>query len=66
MQVGREVVHRQMRPLLPQDMPPALARLLTRCWDPEAAQRPGFQEILLALLQLRSACMVGGPAWCGG
>jgi hypothetical protein len=52
------VLHK-LRPLLPPDMPTELAALISSCWDDNPSRRPSFKEVLLALLQLRTAYMVG-------
>jgi hypothetical protein len=37
------------RPPLPADCPPGLRDLIQRCWQSDAAARPGMDEVLTAL-----------------
>lgn len=40
------VVEEKKRPVIPQDCPPKLAKLIEQCWAHDPADRPTFQEIL--------------------
>ena len=42
----RRVCHRDERPKIPNDTPPALASILKRCWDADVTKRPEFGEII--------------------
>jgi serine/threonine protein kinase len=44
--ITREVQHRDLRPSLPPDLYPAMADLITQCWDRNPAVRPTFDEIV--------------------
>lgn len=43
------VLHKGMRPSIPQDCPPALGDLMRNCWSAEPNERPEFWEIMRAL-----------------
>jgi serine/threonine protein kinase len=42
----RRVLFENMRPNLPEEMPPRLSKLIQRCWDAESTKRPAFNEIV--------------------
>ncbi|KAL6078333.1 SH2 domain-containing protein, variant 2 [Balamuthia mandrillaris] len=46
------VVEEEMRPVLPQDVPPRLADLIRCCWHPLPNCRPNFADILRVLDEL--------------
>ncbi len=48
-QAAFAVVNRGVRPSIPADCPPALADIMTRCWDANAELRPGFVQVVKML-----------------
>lgn len=48
-QAAFAVVNRGFRPSIPADCPPALADIMTRCWDANAELRPGFVQVVKML-----------------
>jgi len=40
------VVVENERPVIPNNTPPALARLIRKCWHSDPAKRPSFAQIL--------------------
>ncbi|CAM6026194.1 unnamed protein product [Sphagnum balticum] len=48
-QAAFAVVNRGVRPAIPADCPPALADIMTRCWDANAELRPGFVQVVQML-----------------
>ncbi|MEW5310639.1 MAG: hypothetical protein WDW38_002418 [Sanguina aurantia] len=44
------------RPALPPATPPAMAALITQCWDESPEKRPGFTEVLARLQAEASRC----------
>lgn len=49
MQIILQVTHHGARPPPLPHCPPALARLMERCWQEDPAERPAFSELLLEL-----------------
>lgn len=47
--VVERVVLRGERPPVPSNMPPQYALLMQRCWDPDAAKRPTFEQVVACL-----------------
>ena len=46
------VVTRALRPVLPDTVPPALSRLIERCWSRDVAERPAFSELTSTLQRM--------------
>ena len=46
------VVTRALRPVLPDTVPPALSRLIERCWSRDVAERPAFSELTPTLQRM--------------
>ena len=47
-QIAMAVIHHGSRPLMPQDAPPKLAKLIERCWTRDPEVRPDFPTIVRA------------------
>ena len=47
-QIAMAVIHHGSRPLMPQDAPPKLAKLIERCWNRDPEVRPDFPTIVRA------------------
>lgn len=63
LQAAVGVVTRGLRPVLPDSVPPALSRLIERCWSRDVAERPAFAELtplLQQMLEEERAAAVGG------
>ncbi|KAH9576511.1 hypothetical protein CY35_01G166100 [Sphagnum magellanicum] len=56
-QAAFAVVNRGVRPSIPADCPPALANIMTRCWDANAELRPGFVQVVKMLEQAQEEIM---------
>jgi serine/threonine protein kinase len=54
-QVVLAVVTRNVRPPVDATTPPAIAKLMSRCWDKDAAKRPTFAEVAKELRGLEAA-----------
>ncbi|KAJ1698033.1 Protein kinase superfamily protein [Rhynchospora pubera] len=48
-QAAFAVVNKGVRPTVPQDCLPALAEVMTRCWDPNPDARPTFNDVVRML-----------------
>eukprot|EP00736_Rhodelphis_marinus_P007364 Rmarinus@m.73 len=48
--VGLRVVNEGLRPTIQPTVHPLYAKLMTQCWDTDAAKRPSFEELLATLL----------------
>eukprot|EP01018_Ginkgo_biloba_P033194 Gb_05520 [translate_table: standard] len=48
-QAAFAVVNKGVRPTIPPDCPPALAEIMTRCWDANPDVRPAFREVVRML-----------------
>ncbi|KAG1326834.1 putative Serine/threonine-protein kinase STY13, partial [Cocos nucifera] len=48
-QAAFAVVNKGVRPIIPQDCLPALAEIMTRCWDANPDVRPTFAEVVRML-----------------
>jgi serine/threonine protein kinase len=46
------------RPPLPDDCPTLLANLITRCWDTDPCNRPGFLQVCNELLDFQRSNMM--------
>eukprot|EP01087_Luapelamoeba_hula_P002163 TRINITY_DN1188_c0_g1_i2.p1 TRINITY_DN1188_c0_g1~~TRINITY_DN1188_c0_g1_i2.p1 ORF type:complete len:457 (+),score=141.64 TRINITY_DN1188_c0_g1_i2:112-1371(+) len=53
MQIAYGVVHQNLRPPVPQQAHPGLARVMTACWHQDPLQRPTFQEVLNMLKSIQ-------------
>eukprot|EP01103_Thecamoeba_quadrilineata_P001586 TRINITY_DN1142_c0_g1_i2.p1 TRINITY_DN1142_c0_g1~~TRINITY_DN1142_c0_g1_i2.p1 ORF type:complete len:398 (-),score=42.82 TRINITY_DN1142_c0_g1_i2:632-1795(-) len=49
------------RPLIPNDCPPGLRKLITRCWAPSPSMRPSFPEIVESVEKIIVECAVDDP-----
>ncbi|KAH8975457.1 hypothetical protein BDL97_01G158400 [Sphagnum fallax] len=56
-QAAFAVVNRGVRPSIPADCPPALADIMTRCWDANAELRPGFVQVVKMLERAQEEIM---------
>jgi serine/threonine protein kinase len=61
------VCYHHRRPVIPDDAPPKLKRLIERCWHPTPTQRPSFPEIVdcldEAILEIAIADEYGRKFW---
>jgi serine/threonine protein kinase len=53
-----QVIRQGERPPLPLDCPTPLANLITRCWDTDPCNRPGFLQVCNELLDFKRANMM--------
>ncbi|EFJ13809.1 hypothetical protein SELMODRAFT_146897 [Selaginella moellendorffii] len=53
-QAAFAVVNRGYRPGIPADCPPALAEIMSRCWDANPDSRPGFAQVVKMLEEARA------------
>ncbi|KAH8948063.1 hypothetical protein BDL97_11G076400 [Sphagnum fallax] len=53
-----DVIKRGERPPLPDDCPTLLANLITRCWDTDPCNRPGFLQVCNELLDFKRSNMM--------
>ncbi|GIL61309.1 hypothetical protein Vafri_15698 [Volvox africanus] len=51
--IGHAITKEGRRPKFPPFAPRDYVSLATRCWDPDAALRPSFEEVLTELVRLR-------------
>ncbi|GLI65793.1 hypothetical protein VaNZ11_009413 [Volvox africanus] len=51
--IGHAITKEGRRPKFPPFAPRNYVALATRCWDPDAALRPSFEEVLTELVRLR-------------
>ncbi|GLI65794.1 hypothetical protein VaNZ11_009414 [Volvox africanus] len=51
--IGHAITKEGRRPKFPPFAPRDYVALATRCWDPDAALRPSFEEVLTELVRLR-------------
>ncbi|KAG2443735.1 hypothetical protein HXX76_002081 [Chlamydomonas incerta] len=51
--LGHAITKEARRPKFPPFAPADFVRLATRCWDPDASQRPTFGEVLSELVRMR-------------
>ncbi|GIL61307.1 hypothetical protein Vafri_15698 [Volvox africanus] len=51
--IGHAITKEGRRPKFPPFAPHNYVSLATRCWDPDAALRPSFEEVLTELVRLR-------------
>lgn len=49
MQVGMAVLNQGLRPTIPKECPPSLAKLMRSCWDSDPSRRPSFSELVPTL-----------------
>lgn len=56
-QAAFAVVNKGVRPDIPQDCPPALAEIMSRCWDANPAVRPTFGEVVRMLEEAQGEIM---------
>ncbi|KAJ7557201.1 hypothetical protein O6H91_05G116300 [Diphasiastrum complanatum] len=56
-QAAFAVVNKGVRPVIPQDCPPALAQIMTRCWDANPDVRPGFSQVVKMLEDAQTEIM---------
>jgi serine/threonine protein kinase len=56
-QAAFAVVNRGVRPPIPADCPPALAEIMSRCWDANSDFRPSFMLVVKMLEQAREEIM---------
>ncbi|KAJ7514969.1 hypothetical protein O6H91_23G067200 [Diphasiastrum complanatum] len=56
-QAAFAVVNKGVRPVIPQDCPPALAEIMIRCWDASPDVRPGFSEVVQMLEDAQNEIM---------
>lgn len=56
-QAAFAVVNRGFRPPIPADCPPALAEIMSRCWDANSDFRPSFMLVVKMLEQAREEIM---------
>lgn len=56
-QAAFAVVNKGVRPIIPQDCPPALAEIISRCWDANPDARPGFSQIVRMLEEAQAEIM---------
>jgi serine/threonine protein kinase len=54
MTLGHKVVFEHLRPSFPPSTPPQYRILAEKCWHPDAASRPSFDQVLTELEQLTS------------
>jgi|UPI00048F588D serine/threonine protein kinase len=55
------VAEKQLRPQLPQHLPPTLNGLIQECWDETPAKRPNFNRIVGELKKARLECSPESP-----
>ncbi len=65
LQAAVGVVQKGLRPSLPEGVHPALARIMARCWDANAAARPDFSTLISMLESLSAELAAGGPGGDG-
>ena len=53
------------RPIVPDDMPPAYALLMKRCWHGHPALRPPFTEVVAVLCEIASTSRSGAGSGGG-
>ncbi|KAG2443738.1 hypothetical protein HXX76_002084 [Chlamydomonas incerta] len=51
--LGHAITKEARRPKFPPFAPSGYVRLATRCWDPDASQRPTFEEVMSELVRMR-------------
>lgn len=56
-QAAFAVVNKGVRPIIPQDCPPALAEIMSRCWDANPDVRPSFSEVVRMLEEAQGEIM---------
>jgi len=56
-QAAFAVVNKGVRPTIPQDCPPALANIMSRCWDANPDVRPSFVEVVRMLEEAQGEIM---------
>ncbi|MQL92929.1 hypothetical protein Taro_025574 [Colocasia esculenta] len=59
-QAAFAVVHKNLRPVIPSDSPPALRALIEQCWSLAPEKRPQFYEIVKILELFQSALAPDG------
>ena len=52
MQIKQMIIHENLRPTIPDDCPPKLARLMKKCWRADPKQRPNFDKSVKELNRL--------------
>lgn len=55
MQVANGVLHKMLRPVLPEDTPEAVQSLISDCWQKEADKRPTFKEVVERLSAMEAS-----------
>ena len=62
-QILPAVAQRGVRPLIPENMPPELAALLTAMWDSDPEKRPPTEVVLETLVRLNDVYINNKHAW---
>jgi sterile alpha motif and leucine zipper containing kinase AZK len=57
-QVSVQVTTKNLRPIIPDDLDPDVARLIESCWNTNPEYRPSFGEIVKELKRIRNNLVV--------